>query len=111
MRLAGDYEELLEWTEARAARVVVVRPLVLEAEGSLWEVRAEEVAEAIAAIAGGRSSCRVLDLRPAFAAAAAAGGGPFTTDGVHLTDAGAEVAASAFAVVIVGLETETGEDL
>ena len=111
MRLAGDYEELLDWTEARAALVVVVRPLVLEAEGSLWEVRAEEVAEAIAAIAGGRSSCRVLDLRPAFAAAAAAGGGPFTTDGVHLTDAGAEVAASAFAVVIVGLETETGEDL
>jgi lysophospholipase L1-like esterase len=111
MRLAGDYEELLDWTEARAALVVVVRPLVLEAEGSLWEVRAEEVAQAIARIAGGRSSCRVLDLRPAFAAAAAAGGGPFTTDGVHLTDAGAEVVASAFAVVIAGLETETREDL
>ena len=109
MRLAGDYEELLDWTEARAALVVVVRPLVLEAEGSLWEVRAEEVAQAIARIAGGRSSCRVLDLRPAFAAAA--GGGPFTTDGVHLTDAGAEVVASAFAVVIAGLETETREDL
>ena len=111
MRLAGDYEELLDWTEARAALVVVVRPLVLEAEGSLWEVRAEEVAQAIARVAGGRSSCRVLDLRPAFAAAAAAGGGPFTTDGVHLTDAGAEVVASAFAVVIAGLETETREDL
>ena len=49
MRLAGDYEELLEWTEARAPRIVVVRPLVLEAEGSLWEQRAGEVAEAIAA--------------------------------------------------------------
>ena len=63
MRLAGDYEELLEWTEARAPRIVVVRPLVLESEGSLWEERAAEVAEAIARIAAGRSSCRVR--RPA----------------------------------------------
>ena len=70
MRLAGDYEELLEWTEARAPRIVVVRPLVLESEGSVWEVRAAEVAEAIARIAAGRSTCRVLDLQPAFAAAA-----------------------------------------
>ena len=51
MRLAGDYEELLEWTEARAPSIVVVRPLVLETEGSLWEQRAAEVAEAIARIA------------------------------------------------------------
>lgn len=106
MRLAGDYEELLEWTEARAPRIVVVRPLVLEAEGSSWEERAGEVAEAIARIAGGRNSCRVVDLRPAFAAAAADGGGPFTTDGVHFTDAGAEVVAAAFAAVITELEHE-----
>ena len=55
MRLAGDYEELLEWTEARAPRIVVVRPLVLEAEGSLWEQRAGEVAEAITRIARSRA--------------------------------------------------------
>ena len=106
MRLAGDYEELLEWTEARTPRIVVVRPLVLEAEGSLWDKRAGEVAEAIARIAGGRSSCRVVDLRPAFAAAAESGAGPFTTDGVHFTDAGAEVVAAAFATVIAELERE-----
>jgi lysophospholipase L1-like esterase len=104
MRLAGDYEELLEWTEARAQRIVVVRPLVLEAEGSLWEQRAGEVAEAIARIAGGRPACRVVDLLPAFESAA--GGGPFTTDGVHFTDAGAAVVAQAFAAVIGELAAE-----
>ena len=64
------------------------------------------MAEAIARIAGGRDSCRVVDLRPAFAAAAEAGDGPFTTDGVHFTDAGAEVVAAAFATVIAELERE-----
>ncbi len=105
-RLAGDYEELLEWTEARAPRIVVVRPLVLEAEGSVWEDRATEVAEAITRIALSRGSCRVLDLRPSFATAAEDGDGPFTTDGVHFTDAGAEVVAQAFAAVIAELESE-----
>jgi len=105
-RLTGDYEELLGWTEARAPRIVVVRPLVLEAEGSVWEARADEAAGAIARVAAGRSSCRVLDLRPAFAAAAEQGEGPFTTDGVHFTDAGAEVVAGVFAMVIAELEEE-----
>jgi lysophospholipase L1-like esterase len=106
MRLAGEYEELLEWTEARAPRLVVVRPLVLESEGSVWEERAAEVAEAIARIAAGRASCRVVDLQPAFTAAAGRGDGPFTTDGVHFTDAGAAVVADAFAAVIDELEAE-----
>ena len=105
-RLAGDYEELLEWTEARAPRIVVVRPLVLEAEGSLWEERAAEVGEAISRIAAGAQLLPRVDLHPAFAAAAAAGDGPFTTDGVHFTDAGAEVVAGAFAAVIAELEAE-----
>lgn len=103
-RLSGDYEELLEWTEARAPRIVVVRPLVLESEGALWEQRAAEVAEAVARVAAGRENCRVVDLRPAFEAATSAGDGPFTTDGVHFTDAGAEVVAGAFADVIAELE-------
>jgi lysophospholipase L1-like esterase len=106
VRLAGDFEELLEWTEARTPRLVVVRPLVLEAEGSVWEERADEVAVAIERLAAGRSSCRVVDLRPAFAAAAEGGEGPFTTDGVHLTEAGAEVVAAVFAHVIAELERE-----
>ncbi len=48
----------------------------------------------------------MLDLQPAFAAAAEDGDGPFTTDGVHFTDAGAEVVAGAFAAVIAELEPE-----
>lgn len=106
VRLAGDYEELLEWTEARAPRIVVVRPVVPEAEGSVWEQRADEVGEALARIAAGRSACRVVDLRPAFRAAAEEGEGPFTTDGVHFTQAGAEVVAAVFAAVITELEEE-----
>ncbi len=106
MRLAGDYEELLEWTEARVQRIVVVRPLVLEAEASLWEQRSGEIAEAIARLAAGRPSCRVVDLLPAFEDAAGAGDGPFTTDGVHFTDSGAEVVARAFAAVIDELAAE-----
>ena len=109
-RLAGDYDELLEWTEARAPRLVVVRPLILEAEGSLWEERAAEVGEALAELAAGRSTCCELDLRPAFAAADRSGEGPFTTDGVHFTDAGAEVVARAFASAIAAIEAEIDED-
>lgn len=105
-RLSGDYDELLEWTEARAPRLVVVRPLILEADGSLWEERATEVGEALAGLAAARSTCRDLDLRPAFAAAARSGEGPFTTDGVHFTDAGAEVVARALAAAIGAIVAE-----
>ncbi len=105
-RLAGDYDELLEWTEARAPRLVVVRPLILETDGSLWEERAEDVGEALAGLAAARSTCHELDLRPAFDAAAQKGEGPFTTDGVHFTDAGAEVVAQTFATVIAEIEAE-----
>jgi lysophospholipase L1-like esterase len=99
-RLRGDYEELLEWTAARAARLMCVRPLVLEAEGSLWEAHAGDIGDAVAAAAAGVSGAHVLDLGPAFAAALGRGEGPFTTDGVHLTDAGAQVVAAAFARTI-----------
>lgn len=105
-RLRGDYDELLEWTMARAPQLVVVRPIILEAGGSLWEQRAAEIGEAVAGLAAARSACRVLDLRPAFAAAS--GPGPFTTDGVHFTDAGAEVVAAAFAAVVTAMESDGG---
>jgi lysophospholipase L1-like esterase len=76
-----------------------VRPLVLEADGSPWQSRADELGDAIDRLVGARSGTQTLDLRPAFAAEAA-GGGPFTADGVHFTDAGARVVAAAFAAVI-----------
>jgi lysophospholipase L1-like esterase len=97
--LRDDYEGLVKWTGARASGMVCVRPTVLEADGSLWQERADALGDVIAAIAG---SCgaRELDLRPAFAAAMDVGGGPFTTDGVHFTDAGAQVVAASFAGII-----------
>ena len=98
-RTGRDYGDLVEWTAARAARIVCVRPLVLETEGSVWQDHADELGDVVAEPAGARGA-RVLDLRPAFAAAAAAGGGPFTSDGVHFTDAGAVVVAASFAAVI-----------
>jgi lysophospholipase L1-like esterase len=98
-RLRDDYEGLAKWTGARASGIVCVRPILLEADGSLWQERADALGDVIAAIAG---SCgaRALDLRPAFASAMDAGGGPFTMDGVHFTDAGADVVAASFAGII-----------
>jgi len=99
-RVREDYEKLVDWTAARAARVVCVRPIVLEADGSPWQERADELGDVVARLAGAQDGARVLDLRPAFNAAEVAGGGPFTTDGVHFLDAGAVVVAASFAAVI-----------
>jgi lysophospholipase L1-like esterase len=107
-RLRGDYDELLEWTAARAARLVCVRPLVLEAAGSVWEARAGEIGDTVAAVVAGVSGAAALDLRPAFAAAAGRGEGPFTLDGVHFTDAGAAVVAGAFATAIDDIDRGGG---
>ncbi len=96
----GDYEELLGWMAARAPRTVCVLPIVLEHPGSEWERNADELGEAIARVCDGVPAAETLDLRPAFAAAAAAGEGPFTIDGVHFTDAGAAAVAHAFATAI-----------
>ena len=114
-RIRGDYEELVEWTAARASRIVCVRPIVLEADGSVWQEHADELGDVIATLTGARNGARALDLRPAFAAAKDGGGGPFTTDGVHFTDAGALVVAASFAAVIEEIDrgevaaTDTGD--
>jgi len=106
-RIADDYEALVKWTAARASRVVCVRPIVLEADGSIWETYADEIGDAIVALADMHERVRVLDPRAALAAAEGAGEGPFTTDGVHFTDAGAAVVAASFAEVVD--ESERGE--
>jgi lysophospholipase L1-like esterase len=98
--IRGDYATLVEWTAARALRTVCVRPIVLEAEGSVWQKHADELGDVVARLADAQDAASALDLRPAFAAAEDAGGGPFTSDGVHFTDAGATVVAASFAAVI-----------
>ena len=72
----------------------------------VWAQRATEIGETQARLAAARSACRDLDLRPAFAAALRPGAAPLTTDGVHLTEAGAEVVAQAFAAAITRSDTE-----
>ena len=99
-RAVVDYGELLAWSAARSPRTVCVRPVVLEAEGSVWEAHADELGDALEWRARAEPSARALDLRPAFAAAAAEGRGPFTTDGVHFTGDGAAVVADALAAEI-----------
>jgi lysophospholipase L1-like esterase len=96
-RIRREYGQIVDWTTARASRIVCVRPIVLEADGTVWQEHADELGDIVAAIAGARDGVRTLDLRPAFSATGRAGGGPFTVDGVHFTDAGAEVVAAAFA--------------
>ena len=106
-RIRDDYRKLVERTAARTSRIVCVRPIVLEADGSVWQERAGQLGDVVAQLAGAQDGTRALDLRPAFAAAATAGGGPFTSDGIHFTDAGAVVVTAAFAAVIE--EIERGE--
>ncbi len=96
-RAVKDYGALLDWSAQRAPRTVCVRPVVLEAEGSTWETHADRLGDAMEERARTKPYARVLDLRPAFAAAAAAGRGPFTIDGVHFTGDGAAVVAEAMA--------------
>jgi lysophospholipase L1-like esterase len=103
-RTRGEYEKLVEWTAARASRIVCVLPMVLEADGSVWQERADELGDVVAELAGARGGVRALDLRPAFVAAAASGRGPFTSDGVHFTDAGAAVVAASFAAAIDAID-------
>ena len=103
-RLRGDYEELIDWTAARTALVVCVEPVILAAPRSVWEEHAAAVADLVASLARRRHGCRPVDLRPAFAAAGARDEGPFTTDGVHFTAAGAVVVATAFAALIEDIE-------
>ena len=109
-RFGADYEKLLEWTDAHTSLAVCVRPLVLEAEGSVWEERADMLGDVVAGLGGARDRMQVLDLRPAFAAAVDAGRGPFTTDGVHFTETGATVVAAAFAAAIEAIERRAPAD-
>jgi lysophospholipase L1-like esterase len=104
-RIREDYDALVSWTVARCARLLCVRPLVLEADGSVWQTRADELGDIVAELTGAHSGARVVDLRPDFLAAEAAGGGPFTIDGVHFTDAGAAVVAASFARVVEDIES------
>jgi lysophospholipase L1-like esterase len=109
-RAVRDYDALLDWSASRAPAVVCVRPVVLEAEGSIWESHADELGDAMEERARALPFARIVDLRPAFARAAAAGRGPFTIDGVHFTDDGARVVAARLAEELERFDTDS-EDI
>jgi lysophospholipase L1-like esterase len=98
-RIRDAYDELVEWTQARPPRLLLVRPRSLAAAGSPWAARAADLGRMVDDH-GAVHRAEVVDLAPAFALASAAGQGPFTIDGVHFTDAGAFVVAAAFAAAI-----------
>jgi lysophospholipase L1-like esterase len=102
-RLRGDYEEVLEWTAARAAVTVCVGPIILDGGGSAWEKYALEIGHVVAELAR-LHGCRFVDLKPSFDAARERREGPFTIDGVHFTDAGARVVVAAVAAVVGVIE-------
>lgn len=99
VRIRADYRELIDWIGARADRRLLVKPIVLESEGSQCTVRADELGTMIEHL-GAANGAEVLDLRPAFAQAQSRGAGPLTIDGVHFTEAGAYVVAATFAAAI-----------
>jgi lysophospholipase L1-like esterase len=105
--IATVYRRLLAWVTERAAATVCVPPVAADGLEGAWERRVADVAEMVAAAAAASPGASFLDLAPWFAAAraeadAAAAGGPvsFTIDGVHLSQAGAQVVADAFASAI-----------
>ncbi len=99
--IAAVYSRLLAWVTERAAATVCVPPVAADGLDGDWERRVADVAEAVAAAAAADPRASFLDLAPRFAAArSAAPGVRFTIDGVHLSQAGAEVVADAFAAAI-----------
>ena len=100
-RIRGDYEALMD-VDGRADLTDRVRAADRPGDGRLCPAGARRRAgrRRRRRSPARETAARALDLRPAFAAAGDAGGGPFTIDGVHFTDAGAAVVAASFATVI-----------
>lgn len=102
--IAEAYEILLDTVTPAAARLLLVPPVAPDGDlGEPFTTRIDELAALVRAVAAARPHARLVDLRPAFAAAA----GPFTIDGVHLNERGAAVVAEALAAVVAGEEAPT----
>lgn len=99
--IATVYRRLLVWVLERAPAVVCVPPAAPDGLGGAWERRVDDLVELVAVAAAFDDRTVLLDLAPWFAKARAlAGDVRFTIDGVHLSQAGAEVAAAAFAAAV-----------
>jgi len=99
--LSDVYRRLLTWTAERADAVVCVPPVAADGLEGEWERRVADVAETVAAAVAAEPRAELLDLAPWFAdTRAQAGVISFTIDGVHLSQAGAEVVAAALAAAV-----------
>jgi lysophospholipase L1-like esterase len=97
-QLATVYRRLLDWVTARAAAAICVPPVAADGLDDDWARRVTDLGEVVTAAAAGVRGASLLDLAPWFVAARErAGEVDFTIDGVHLSQAGAEVVAEAFA--------------
>jgi lysophospholipase L1-like esterase len=95
--IATVYRRLLAWALERAPVAICVPPAAPDGLEGAWERRVDDLAEVVAAAVSAEDAAVLLDLAPWFAEArAGAGEVRFTIDGVHLSQAGAEVVAAAF---------------
>ncbi len=95
--VAHTLDLVLELVGPSAPRLLVLPPVAPDRDlGEPFTKRLDELAQIVEAAARSRPQARFVDLRPAFAG----GGGPFTIDGVHLSEAGAAVVAEALAAAI-----------
>ncbi len=106
-QITAVYGRLLTWVTERASATVCVPPVAPDRLDDAWEGRVADVADMVSAAAAACPGASFLDLAPGFAAAheeaalaAASGRVSFTVDGVHLSQAGAQIVADAFAAAI-----------
>ncbi len=99
--IAAVYRRLLGWVAARAAAVICVPPVVADELDGEWAQRVADVGGVVQEAASANPRTTFLDVAPWFAETREhLGAGGFTIDGIHLSPAGAEVVAAAFATAI-----------
>lgn len=99
--IATIYRRLLTWVAQWAPSVICVPPAAPDGLEGAWERRVDDLAEVVAAAVAAEDTAVLLDLAPWFAEARTRTSDlRFTIDGVHLSQAGAEVVAEAFEAAV-----------
>jgi len=99
--ISAVYRRLLAWVADRAATVICVPPAAADGLDDDWERRVADLTGMTAAVVVDEPRAVLLDLTSWFCEARArAGEVGFTIDGIHLSQAGAEVVAEAIAAAV-----------
>lgn len=109
-RLDAAYRRVLAFAFERSPRALCLPPVVADELDEAWARRVADVGEVVAGAAAAEPRAGLLDLAPAFDAARAAAPASvrFTIDGVHLSEAGAEVVAEAMRQAVVDCSRPDG---